>query len=91
MKPKPLVIPAKTTPNKNRNQERQRSTSGSSLPLASSQAQNTGADPPETDAKPKLLLFGLGMKRSDGEDGENRPAKKKPGVRRAGKGDLRRL
>lgn len=87
MKPKPLVMPAKpTSPSKS---SRARSTSGSSVPLASSQAQNAALPDPET--KPKVLLFGLGVKRSDGEDGENRPAKRSQGLRRAGKGDLRRL
>jgi hypothetical protein len=89
MKPKPLVIP-KPSPTKTprAKDEKQRNSSGSSVPLSSSQAHNT---PPGPETKPKLLLFGLGVKRSDGEDGENRPAKRSQGLRRAGKGDLRRL
>ena len=52
-----------------------------STPLASSWAQNT-----ELGGKQKIFLLEIGAKRSEGEDGENRPAK-----RFAGKGDLRRL
>jgi ubiquitin-conjugating enzyme E2 S len=105
MKPKPLVIPARPAPkssqssreesnqktssgSSSREEPKSRNTSGSSIPLASSQAQNA---PPDPETKPKLLLFGLGVKRSDAEDGENRPAKRSQGFRRAGKGDLRRL
>jgi hypothetical protein len=94
MKPKPLVIPPKSSPSKtsrgNRDDTKRRSTSGSNIiPLSSSQAQN--APTPEENPQPKLLLFGIGLKRPDIEDGENRPAKRSYGVRRAGKGDLRRL
>jgi hypothetical protein len=80
LKPKPLVISGKPTLKSSRG-SREEMKSSNSIPLASSQAQNTNSS-----AKPKLLLFGIGVKRSEGEDGENRPAK-----RLAGKGDLRRL
>ena len=94
LKPKPLVIPPKTSPSKanagTRDDGKRRSTSGSNItPLSSSQAQN--APTPEENPKGRLLLFGIGLKRPDMEDGENRPAKRSQGVRRAGKGDLRRL
>jgi len=58
------------------------------IPLSSSQAQN--APTPEPDVKPRIFSLGIGIKRAD-EDGENRPAKRYAKVRRAGKGDLRRL
>ena len=94
MRPKPLVIPPKLSPCKTnqgvRDESRPRSTSGSNIiPLSLSQAQN--APTPEETPERKLLLFGIGLKRSDNEDGENRPAKRSQGFRRAGKGDLRRL
>jgi hypothetical protein len=93
LRPKPLVIRTKPTPtgiSRNNNEELNKNTNGPSLtPLMSSQAQNTL--PSEEDKKPRLLLFGIGIKRLEDEDGENRPAKRNQGPRRAGKGDLRRL
>jgi hypothetical protein len=83
-RPKPLVIPkqkpSRPSPETSKPQSH-------SIPLMSSQAQNTLP----SDSKPKILLFGIGLKRSEQEDGENRPAKRPQGTRRAGKGDLRRL
>jgi hypothetical protein len=70
-----------------------RSAADNSIPLASSQAQNT--DVPDSLTKPKLLLIGIGFKRLEDEDGdentENRPAKRIQGNSRAGKAALRRL
>jgi ubiquitin-conjugating enzyme E2 S len=87
LRPKPLVIPAKSTLKKSEptSREEMKSTSNSK-PLTSSQAQNTLLSD-----KPKILLFGIGVKRLENEDGENRPAKRSQGIRLAGKGDLRRL
>jgi ubiquitin-conjugating enzyme E2 S len=93
LRPKPPIASTKATLNKasESNQDNsKRSASGSnSTPLTSSQLQNTL--PSDADKKPKILLFGIGVKRSEEEDGENRPAKRTQAIRRAGKGDLRRL
>jgi hypothetical protein len=58
------------------------------IPLSASHAQN--APTPEPDTKPRIFSLRIGVKRAD-EDGENRPTTKSSKVRRAGKGDLRRL
>jgi hypothetical protein len=94
MKPKPLVIPpkspVKSAPIVSTESPPRRSTSRSSTtPFASSQAQNAPSEGTET--KRKLLLLGIGLKKAEEEDAENRPSKRKLGVRRAGKGGLRRL
>jgi hypothetical protein len=93
MKPKPLVITPKSptkAPAEPRESQPRRSTSGSStIPLSSSQAHNAPPAGPET--KRKLLLLGIGLKRPEDEDAENRPSKRNQGFRRAGKGGLRRL
>jgi len=95
LRPKPLVIPSakpvsarSTRPDESKNA------------LTSSQAQNTQRPPKEEDCSgeeknpPRFLLFGIGLKRLESENGENEPAAKRTaagGMRLAGKGDLRRL
>lgn len=86
LRPKPLVIPPKPA--------RTTRPDDSSKPaaLASSQAQNQPTA--EDGEKPRVFLLGIGLKRSEGENGENEPAAKRMlvgGRRLAGRGDLRRL
>ena len=84
LKPKPLIIPTKSPLIKTTRVSG--ACTSPSAPLKSSQVHNTIPS-----SAPKLLLFGIGVKRLEDEDGENRPTKRNQGRRLAGKGDLRRL
>ena len=64
--------------------------SSNTAALQISHAQNKAPLPSEN-TKPKKLVFGLGLRTNEGEDGENRPTKKRNIVKRTGKGALRRL
>jgi ubiquitin-conjugating enzyme E2 S len=64
---------------------------GNSVPLASSQAQNTEVSDSAV-PKPRLLLIGIGVKRlEEDENAENRPSKRTQGNFSASKAALRRL
>jgi len=95
LRPKPLVIPS-AKPASSRSTHPDESKSA----LSSSQAQNTQfpsnveGSLGEEKKPPRFLLFGIGLKRLESENGENEPVARRTaagGTRLAGKGDLRRL
>jgi hypothetical protein len=91
---KPNNVRAKSKDGLNENEisapekKRRNNSPSRAIPLSASHAQN--APTPEPDMKPRIFSLAIGIK-SPNEDGENRPTKPHLKVRRAGKGDLRRL